>query len=296
MKNEEEQKDKRREVDKLLKGLQKVQASPDFEERLHRRIAETAAGRPAGGWWIHVFGPRRIPALAYSLATLVLVGIVSYYAFFRSGNVPTPQQSLNEIPASTQGTGAEPSSGKADDRRDQSEAAERTLTAPAAPPGAQSAQPQLRQKQGRTDLRDESTANQPAVGKDAIESGNAAQDLKKEQAAPQTGVPVPVPPVTQGAQPQLQEWRSNAAAVQEYEAKEQHPPIPSQSLLKQLQVREPSDAGKQKLSIEQQLKYVTEKIDSLGSGDSLKMDSLRQLQRYLQMQQRKAKIRKPDSE
>ena len=295
MNNAEEQKGKRQEVDKLLKGLPKVQASADFEERLHRRIAETATDRPAGGWIKHVFGTRPIPALAYSLSTLVLVGIISYYAFFRSGSVPTPEQL---VPPQTDNTAVRKDSGieppAASGKTDETTSEAPHVTSPSTAPQTRPAKPLLRQKQGRENLRDESAVNEPAFERDATESGNVTREPKKEQPAPQTQAPIP--PVTQAPQPPLQEFRSNAAAVQEPESKGQPSETPSHTLLKQLQLREPSYPGKQNMSIEQQLKYVGQQIDSLGSGDSLKMDSLRQVQRYLQMQQRKAKIRKPGSE
>ena len=214
MNNAEEQKGKRQEVDKLLKGLPKVQASADFEERLHRRIAETATDRPAGGWIKHVFGKRPIPALAYSLSTLVLVGIVSYYAFFRSGSVPTPEQL---VPPQTDNTAVRKDSGieppAASGKTDETTSEAPHVTSPSTAPQTRPAKPLLRQKQGRENLRDESAVNEPAFERDATESGNVTREPKKEQPAPQTQAPIP--PVTQAPQPPLQEFRSNAAAVQE---------------------------------------------------------------------------------
>ncbi|MBI4546337.1 MAG: hypothetical protein HY707_00020 [Ignavibacteriae bacterium] len=79
---------------KLLKGLPKVKASEDFEARLQRRITSEESRRPILG---RVFAPRRIPVFAYSLVTIVAVCLISYYVFFRTGNVPMPTE--QEIPA-----------------------------------------------------------------------------------------------------------------------------------------------------------------------------------------------------
>src|ERR1051325_3445927 len=75
-------------IRKLLKELPKVEASADFEKRLEQRIAGDPALGSQPGWFGNLLGSHRIPAFGYSLATLVLVGVVSYYAFFRSGTVP----------------------------------------------------------------------------------------------------------------------------------------------------------------------------------------------------------------
>jgi hypothetical protein len=62
---------------KLLQGLPKVAAAPDFDERLQRRVA-AMEDRDRATWF-----QRCIPAFAYSVLTLVVVGVISYYAFLR---------------------------------------------------------------------------------------------------------------------------------------------------------------------------------------------------------------------
>jgi hypothetical protein len=59
-----------------------------------------------------------------------------------------------------------------------------------------------------------------------------------------------------------------------------------------------TSASEKQISIDRQLELVTHQIDSLAVKDSVKLDSLRRLQRYLQrqkyLQTQQQKIRKPD--
>jgi hypothetical protein len=71
---------------KLLSNLPKVKAQPDFEQHLHRRIAGEKDKRPPS--ILESLKLKRIPMVAYSLATLVILGTIVYYAFFRSGTLP----------------------------------------------------------------------------------------------------------------------------------------------------------------------------------------------------------------
>ena len=72
-------------IRKILRSLPKVKASPDFESRLLERLNPdtTRARFPA-----ILFHLRRIPAFAYSFVALIAVGLISYYIFFRTGQVP----------------------------------------------------------------------------------------------------------------------------------------------------------------------------------------------------------------
>ena len=85
--NENEQRTER--LKKILKGLPEVQASSDFEARLQRRIS---AEEHAPGLWERIFAPRRVPVFAYSLATIIAVGLISYYVVWRTGNAPMPME------------------------------------------------------------------------------------------------------------------------------------------------------------------------------------------------------------
>jgi hypothetical protein len=83
-------------VRRLLKELPAVKASPDFEQRLLRRIKE---GAPAAA----PDAPKRrllaVPVFAYSLLTLLLVGVISYYTFYRSSDAPVMRDSAPREPA-----------------------------------------------------------------------------------------------------------------------------------------------------------------------------------------------------
>jgi hypothetical protein len=82
-------------VRKYLHDLPRVKAKPDFEQRLARKLAEPAPPTSGMFAWLNASG--RIPLPVYSAAALVLLAIVSYYAFFRSGALPTPPITSDEI-------------------------------------------------------------------------------------------------------------------------------------------------------------------------------------------------------
>ncbi len=86
-------------IRRALKKLPPAKAAPDFEARLHRRIGEIE-GEKSGAPAPIGFFPRRVPALGYSLVALVLVGIVSYYMFWRTGVVPVSVPGNNPPPPS----------------------------------------------------------------------------------------------------------------------------------------------------------------------------------------------------
>jgi hypothetical protein len=72
---------------KLLKELPKMDASPDFEMKLQRRIHQESEDK-----FRFLDSIRRIPVFAYSLVTILLVGGISYYAFFKHGSIPSQEQ------------------------------------------------------------------------------------------------------------------------------------------------------------------------------------------------------------
>lgn len=85
--NEQEHDNEYQRLRKLLKELPMVDASPDFEMKLQRRIHQESAAK------FRFFASlRRIPVFAYSLVTLLLVGGISYYAFFKHGSIPSQEQ------------------------------------------------------------------------------------------------------------------------------------------------------------------------------------------------------------
>jgi hypothetical protein len=99
--------DEHRDLRRFLKELPKVEAAPDFELRLRRRITSESPS-PA-----RVPGRIGIPAFAYSLLTLVVVTVVSYYMFFRQAEAPVvPLQA--PPPAERTAPAAQPTPGPSD--------------------------------------------------------------------------------------------------------------------------------------------------------------------------------------
>jgi hypothetical protein len=80
--------DKHSSLRKLLRGLPRVRTSVDFEARLRRRILEeTTSGRKPG---LEYFSFRKVPAFAYSLLAIAVVGFTAYYLFLPSQLIPVP--------------------------------------------------------------------------------------------------------------------------------------------------------------------------------------------------------------
>src|ERR1041384_1739165 len=90
-------------IRRALKKLPQVKAAPDFEARLQRRLNEPE--RHEGGRTRFGFIPFRVPALGYSLVALVLVGVVSYYMFWRTGVVPVSTQEMVAPPPAASSEG-----------------------------------------------------------------------------------------------------------------------------------------------------------------------------------------------
>ena len=63
----------------VLRRLRRLRASDDFEVRFQRRIAAEESTEPGPGLSPRRIVVRRIPVLAYSLISIVVLGIVSYY-------------------------------------------------------------------------------------------------------------------------------------------------------------------------------------------------------------------------
>jgi len=73
-------------IRRILKQSRKIKASGDFEERLFRRLRSAPAPRRAGTAGRPV--PWRVPAYAYSLLAVAVVGVLSYYMFIRPSEPP----------------------------------------------------------------------------------------------------------------------------------------------------------------------------------------------------------------
>lgn len=85
-------------VRKLLKSLPRVVARDDFEARLQRRIAEEERRKDKSGIFAWLPGIRRIPVFAYSVISVMVVGVVSYFLLMRTTPVAPPPQERLVIP------------------------------------------------------------------------------------------------------------------------------------------------------------------------------------------------------
>jgi len=85
-------------VRKFLKKLSSVKASDDFELRLKRRILsiQTDNERKFKFKISGIFSTYPLPAYSMSLLTIIAVGLISYYAFIRTGITPTSTISTSQ--------------------------------------------------------------------------------------------------------------------------------------------------------------------------------------------------------
>jgi hypothetical protein len=95
---------------RLLRRSRKVVASADFEERLLRRLGkESSTPRTA-----RTLFPGRMPAYAYSLLAVAVVGMLSYYMFLRPPKPPaegTPNAPIRDAIRNDQVQTGTPSGG-----------------------------------------------------------------------------------------------------------------------------------------------------------------------------------------
>jgi len=82
----------------LLKSLPRVDATDDFEVRLQRRIAEEESRKDRSGILAWLPGVRRIPVFAYSVVSVMVVGIVSYFLLMRTTPVAPPPHERLVVP------------------------------------------------------------------------------------------------------------------------------------------------------------------------------------------------------
>ena len=83
-------------VKRTLQSAPRIKAAPDFEERLFRRIEAERNETRKPSFLGSLFTAWRVPSIAYSIATLVILGVVVYTAFFRSGSLPTQEMISGE--------------------------------------------------------------------------------------------------------------------------------------------------------------------------------------------------------
>jgi hypothetical protein len=300
-------------VRKLLKRLPKVEASADFEQRLQRRIAEEGKKSAMPGRWKELLLPKRIPVFAYSLVTLVVVGVVSYYSIFRSGRMPRKEIPIVQENEKTISAPASESNrpsnveGKADDRLKDSRVEQRGGNASGIiekPANGNKLEPELRLNKERADgsekYRDERDQEaKPSTQSVAIDKKEAAAEYREVEAPPvdlsreahgvQSGVEIEKaaePPAGTRARQSIsfdsiQVQRRVAPSVREEAGKIFAPPDPE--ALKSAYFQKSA-----------QQYFSAKQLDSIAQQDSLKADSLRRMQQQMQMKQQKVKARRPD--
>ncbi|MBI3189140.1 MAG: hypothetical protein HYZ33_00680 [Ignavibacteriales bacterium] len=97
MNGENQHIDGQEEVSKVLKELPRVNASPDFEARLQRKITEPFRKPERKRLFDFLFFPQRVPVFATSILALMAVSVISYYIFVKSGGEPQVQMSKQEV-------------------------------------------------------------------------------------------------------------------------------------------------------------------------------------------------------
>ncbi len=259
------------EVKKLLRDLPRAKASPDFEARLARRMNPEDAPsriRRLPDW----LGPlRRIPAPAFSLAVVVILGGVSYYAFFRSGSMPAEQhRDLSELRQ-------EPA--KVTDQLDADNAKQKPLDkASAIVEGKGERDMQSKQKKDASADKNEEAISHPAsssapkpaeTGKDLTRAeSDAKSGMTQERAQGVDESRLKKPSDEAAAQKMiLTPQGANAAAAPQMEAvpgQKEDSPI-SAGLRKTSAMRSPQQSSESYLF----------KIDSVRIRDSIRADSLR---------------------
>jgi hypothetical protein len=280
--------------------LPKVQASADFEQRLQRRLAGNVESPATGGWLGKFLAPRRIPVFAYSLATLVLVGVVSYFAFFRSGIVPRGEQPMileteKKISASGSTAGQPAAEGEPVNQLNKSDGAKRPTPAGKPMNGPPNVKSEARQK-GQEELRNESPVSNLSRDEELtrpVETGAAQEkDMKSEDkqvAAPASG---------QYRGGRTDDLKSKDTMDKERERMEnrkteQVAPSPQEAARK-LYAPALQNASKSiEYKLQTQQMSAAAQFDSLAQKDSLKADSLRRMQKQQQMQQQRGKTKRP---
>ena len=270
---------------KLLKELPLAKTSADFEERLQRRIA---GGKHPRSVWGSIFTPRHVPAFAYSLVALAVVGVVGYYAFFRAGVTPIQQKqpTVEETPTIREKF--------RDEQSDQQKRPDRTASSlPESGMYDDASGKTAADKDEALTKQEEGTKNQvwdnSRVSVDDAKL-TKADEVKKENTA-----------VSSQAQ--------RAVSGQDIQNLNETPL--QKSTLEQIQTRAKVDQNKdqsrapakqrvfnaqsrsqQVAAAETQEKLLTTQ-DSLVRADSLRQDSLRRAQRQLQFPQQIRKGKKP---
>lgn len=268
-------------VRKLLKQLPPVKASSDFEQRLQRRISSGEVKSESEGFIDKLFRPSRLPAFVYSLATVIVLGTIAYYAFRNAGITPAEniaslqdKEKISPLPPSEKRAPEnvvqnqkKEISGNADEKRELLSG--KTVNLP---------------ENGKDKIRDtrslQKIIQQPpeAIRADAQSkamSQETASSVNDQVSSPSAGA------VTNSLSVQERTEEKNAAVYEAGKAAEvravQSAPVvnaPSQIMMPMM---------KQK-SIMQYQQSVSSRLDSAAIKDSLRLDSLRRIrQRQKQM-------------
>ncbi len=291
-----------RSTKKLLSNLPKIQASPDFEERLYQRISQETRSQISTGWLKNTFLPQRMPVFAYSLTALVLVGVVSYYSFFRSGIVPKSDQLMlqereNNVQSYGSNTEAIPDDKRTDIHLNNTKPSEQKTEVQMETKAYSNEKSDLKQMQirkkdidadekikGQEETNDGLLRNERIIGRSDAQTENeqgSSQSITRNR-----GQQVPLP------------QSSSAPGKIQMMLDERNTAVKAPVLQKEVQgIIRPSAKStlSNEVDFQTQLKSITDQIDTLAPKDSTKIDSLRNVQKQLQMQQQKAKSKRPNN-
>ncbi|MBI1805438.1 MAG: hypothetical protein HYR76_00110 [Ignavibacteria bacterium] len=250
---------------KVLRDVPTVNASPDFEERLQRRINEGGSGKKVTSIFGQLLAPRRIPVFAYSLLTVIVVGVFSYYMFFRT-NVTSVDQ-IRQIPSVDEK--AKP-------------------TVPAVP--------QLQQgideshSTGQVIFKDKELEYKPDLAIPLKTQSKVSQEYKRK-------IDQPVEERDEAERPEDKRMKTEAQQAapmrEEVSGSQVEKAAPTQ-MLQQTGAQDITVPMKKQHVQQRTYNYSVQSQHSSALSDSLRKDSLQRVQREVQMLQQKAKVKKPD--
>lgn len=250
---------------RALKDMPAVHASPDFEQRLQRRINEEELGGRTEGFFRKLFSPRRIPVVAYSLLTIVVVGVFSYYMFFRtdvssideSRTLPTVDEktkpTLPVVPQLKQGSVESQSNAQPITKGKELQ--------------GKPVVPVPFNTESRISLEKKERIDQPVEDRDEAErSADSRVKMDAMQSAP---------------------TREDAGGIQVESG------APAQ-MMPQTEVQDKAAPFKKESAQRRAYRYSALAPSSQAVVDSLRKDSLQRVQRELQIFQQRSKVKKPD--
>jgi hypothetical protein len=295
-------------IRKALKKLPPVNAAPDFEARLKRRLLQPS--REEGVAWRILFGPRRIPTFAYSLVALIAVGYFSYYLFWRTPVAPPPVEEPR-VPSMYRATPPPPPILKQGDEavsKDRSEesAQKNIQTEPSAQSGSKQYYRDETGKRAGVELDKKSAPVQVEAQtppSSALEEGNEKSERAKDAAPTEPALKkedarsinerARTDETTKGAasQPPRENRQFNwGAKIAPRGGKNAAAESPLESKARQLAT--PS-APATTYGMQSQGMVSIPVIDSAAIRDSLRVDSLKRVEKARQEMLKKSKAKKP---